>query len=205
MILGLVGTVGAGKSAAARVLRNMGLPVYDADAESRRVFDTDDVQRQMRSWWGDRVTDASGRVERSLVGRLIFEDAAERARLEALIHPRLVDARESIKQDADRLGAPGVVIDAPLLFEAGLDAECDRVLCVDAPFELRARRVAASRGWSADELRKRDAAQIDIAEKRRRADAVIDNTGDLDALGRAVRSAVGPWLDTADPPGDVSP
>lgn len=186
VVIGLVGAIGAGKSRVARVLVSLGCELYDADAESHRVFELDDVQDQMRAWWGDRVVDEQGRVSRSLVGHVVFAEPEARRRLEAMIHPRLAEAREQAKQRAQDRGAPGVVIDAPLLFEAGLEGECDVVVCVTARDETRLARVA-ERGWDEAELRRRDAVQLPLKEKARLSGVVLPNDGTLEELESRVR------------------
>lgn len=194
MIIGLVGQIGAGKSTVAGILADLGCVVYDADAEARRVFEVDDVQTTMRSWWGDEVVGKTGRVERPLVGRLVFDQPEARLRLESLIHPRLADAREHVRAAAIEKQAPAAIIDAPLLYEARIDDECDAVVCVIATDRLRLDRVAA-RGWDASELARRDAAQIDSKEKQLRADAVIENSSDLNTLRHQVERVLEALLD----------
>lgn len=185
-IIGIAGGIGSGKSAVARALGELGCLVYDADAAVRETLKQDEVKRVLASWWGGGVLDASGEVDRSAVARIVFDAPEERARLEGLIHPRIHDVRESIIVRAEREGAAGVVIDAPLLFEVGLDAGCDAVVFVDVPREGRADRVR-SRGWDASELAKREAAQIGLEEKRSRSDVVVQNTGDPRGLLELLR------------------
>lgn len=189
VILGLVGEIGAGKSTVASILRDLGCVVYDADKESRRVFLLDEVQSTMRSWWGDRVVNGDARVDRALVGTIVFSESSERERLEGLIHPRLADARRSARSRAAQSGAPACVIDAPLLFEAGLDAECDAVVCVTAPRGERVSRVS-KRGWDATELERRESAQLPIDQKCARADVVLCNDGTLGELRESVEKAL---------------
>jgi dephospho-CoA kinase len=188
-VLGLAGGIGAGKSAAASVLRAMGWLVSDSDAGAREELRAPDVRDTLRAWWGEDILDASGAVDRAKVARIVFADSVQRTRLEGLIHPRLRAARERLKAEARERGAPGVVIDAPLLFEAGLDAECDAVLFIDAARALRLERVARTRAWSEEELSRREAAQMPAEEKKRRAHVVILNDGDEASLRARVEQA----------------
>jgi len=186
LVLGLAGGIGSGKSAAAKMLGELGCLVIDSDAEARAALEREDVQRTLRSWWGDGVFDATGSVDRKAVGAIVFSDAAERTRLEGLIHPLIKRRRSAMIEGAeDRVG---VVVDAPLLFEAGIDGECDAVLFIDAPEEDRAARVRA-RGWEEGELARRESAQMPLEEKRDRSDAVVRNDADLATLGARVRDA----------------
>lgn len=188
LVIGLAGGIGAGKSAAAAAFADLGCLVSDSDAAAKAELDVPEVRDQLIAWWGEGVRAPSGRIDRAAVARVIFHDERERKRLESLIHPRLRDAREALKAQAAALGAPAVIIDAPLLYEAGLDAECDAVLFIDAPREDRLARVRATRGWDEGELERRERAQLPLDAKRARASAVIENTGDVRALRAAVRA-----------------
>ena len=181
VVIGLVGGIGAGKSEVARVFAGLGALVYDADAETRVALRRRDVLESLRAWWGGRVVGADGLVNRAAVASIVFADDAERERLESLIHPLLAAARAEIVERAEREGAPAVIIDAPLLFEAGIENECDKVVFVDTPDRTRVERVA-SRGWDESELARRERAQLPLEEKRARSDAMIDNSGDPASL-----------------------
>jgi len=184
IVIGLVGGIGSGKSSVARAFASLGALVYDADRETSKVLAQRDVVETFREWWGDRVVNGDGSVNRREVAQIVFSDEAERERLEGLVHPRLAAARKEVKVEAQRVNAPAVIVDAPLLFEAGIEGECDKVVYVDTPRELRLARVA-SRGWDGDELDRRERAQKPLDEKRARSDAVIDNSGDEAALRAA--------------------
>lgn len=191
LVIGLVGGIGAGKSAVARALARLGCVVYDADAEVRRVLARPEVRDELARWWGPGVI-AGGAVDRSAVARIVFADAGERRRLESLIHPLLREARAVLRDQAARQGAPALVVDAPLLFEAGVDAECDAVVFVEAPLGVRLSRVS-SRGWDAGELARRESAQWPLDEKKRRADAVIVNDAGQAELDERARALLDAW------------
>lgn len=177
--IGLAGGIGAGKSAVAAMLADLGGVVSDSDADARAVLAEADVVETLRSWWGDDVIGSDGTVDRAAIARRVFADPAERQRLEALVHPR-IHARRRARFDAAPPDARVFVIDAPLLFEAGLDAECDAVIFVDAPREVRLARVARDRGWTEAELDRREAAQWPVERKRERATVVVENAHDDD-------------------------
>jgi len=187
--IGLVGGIGAGKSAVASILADLGYLVFDADKDAKAALDRPDVRGFLISWWGSQIVGSDGKVDRRAVGEIIFAKPEERRKLEALVHPIVRADRTSQIATARRDGCAGVVIDAPLLFEAGSDADCDAVLFVDAPYEHRLRRVLG-RGWSADELDRREAAQLSLAEKRRRSSIVIVNDADLATLRERVHQAL---------------
>jgi dephospho-CoA kinase len=187
--LGLVGGIGAGKSAVASILADMGYLVLDADKDAKAALDRPDVRGFLISWWGSQIVGADGKVDRKKVGAIVFANPEERRKLEALVHPIVRADRSAHIAAARREGRPGVVIDAPLLFEAGSDTDCDAVLFVDAPYEQRLKRVLG-RGWTADELDRREAAQLPLEEKRRRSHIVIQNDADLPTLRQRVQAAL---------------
>jgi dephospho-CoA kinase len=185
-VIGIAGGIGAGKSEVARTFAQLGCVVTDSDAVARKALDFPEVAAKLQSWWGPAVVGADGRIDRSTVARIVFGDAAERRRLEALIHPIVHEARQETIRRARLDGARAVVVDAPLLFEAGVDKECDAVVFVEAPFEQRLARVQRSRHWDEAELKARETAQLTPKEKRLRSDYVINNSGDLaDLLSQA--------------------
>ncbi len=188
-VIGLVGGIGSGKSTVAQTFAALGCLVVDADRDAREVLQRDDVVKEVVSWWGQGVLTPEGRVDRAKVAEIVFKDPAQRTRLEALVHPLVKSDRLLLIARARQEGRPAVVIDAPLLFEAGSDKDCDVVVFVDAPLEARLARVAA-RGWSRDELTRREAAQLPLDQKRARCAIVIQNHGSLEALHSLVRAAL---------------
>lgn len=187
-VIGVVGGIGSGKSEVARALGRMGFVVTDSDAQAREILRRPEVRDELVGWWGAGILGPEGEVDRAAVARIVFGDDGARRRLEELIHPLIHLERAVQIECAEREGAPGVVIDAPLLFEAGVDRECDAVIFVEAPWETRAERVRLTRGWSEDELSRREAAQMPLNEKRRRSRFVVNNTGSIADVESQVRS-----------------
>ncbi|TVQ59641.1 MAG: dephospho-CoA kinase [Phycisphaerales bacterium] len=191
LVIGLAGGVGSGKSAVARAFESLGCVVIDSDAEVRVALERPDVRAELARWWGPAVLAPDGSVNRKAVASIVFTNEAERKRLEGLIHPLLRRNRAQVIEAASGRGGdvPAVILDAPLLFEAGLVGECDAVVFVDSPREMRVERVRSSRGWEASELDRREKSQAPLEEKRRLADYVIQNDADESAL-RARTAAV---------------
>jgi dephospho-CoA kinase len=181
-VIGLVGGVGSGKSAVARAFERLGCVVSDSDKAVRAVLTRPEVVDTLAGWWGRDILDAEGRVDRKKVADRVFADPFERRRLEGLVHPLVRESRAELVEKARARGAKGVIIDAPLLFEAGVDAECDAVVFVEATRAVRLGRVREHRGWDEAELERREKAQMPLEEKRRRSDHVILNNGTLDEL-----------------------
>ena len=180
-IIGLTGGVGSGKSMVASILDDLGCVVADADLNAHVVLQRDEVINEIVSWWGDQLLNEQGQLDHRALGELIFADAEKRVQLEKLVHP-LVRVLQTEQFDSAPDGTIALVIDAPLLIEAGLDSFCDVVLFVDTPLEIRLMRVLDSRGWDAKELNLREAAQLPLDTKRNRADYVITNGDELQAV-----------------------
>ncbi len=187
-VIGIVGGIGSGKSTVARVFADLGCVVSDSDASVREILREPAVIAQLVQWWGDEILTPDGSVDRSRIAQIVFDRPFDRRQLEGLIHPMVHQRRRGLIAQAIEDGAPGVIIDAPLLFEAGVDSECDAIVFVDTPVETRIARVRATRGWDAQELEKREKAQLGLEHKRKRADYVVANTGLPDELpGRVAR------------------
>ena len=185
-VIGIAGGIGSGKSAVASAFAALGALVVDSDVQARAALEQPQVKAQLIEWWGTGVLRADGSVDRGAIADIVFKDEAERRRLEGLIHPMVRSQREVLIREAAATGARLAVIDAPLLFEAGVDRECDAVVFVDAPREMRLQRVA-ERGWSEAEFSRREASQMPLEEKRRRSRYTISNAGGLEDLEEQVR------------------
>lgn len=186
-VIGLVGGIGAGKSQVARAMEELGFVAIDSDKEAKAALDRPEVRERLVKWWGEGVLGPTGRVDRKRVAEIVFGDPAQRTRLEELVHPLVKVRRSELVARAMADGAAGVVVDAPLLLEAGVDRECDYVVFVDAPLAVREARVRG-RGWEASELGRREKAQLPLEEKRRRADITLANDGSMEVLTERVRA-----------------
>ena len=189
-VLGIVGSPAGGKSTVASYLAGLGATWINADLIARGVLEEDDIQQQLIGHFGAEIADSRGRVDRSkLASRVFGDDEAKRAALtylERLIHPRTRLIITAKLQELERQGADVVILDVPLLFEAGWDRSCDEIWCVDSDRSRRLSRVG-DRGWDDDQLRRREENQINIEEKKRLSNVVIDNNGSLDQLHETLR------------------
>jgi dephospho-CoA kinase len=190
-ILGLAGGIGAGKSTVARAFERLGCHVIDSDVRAKAALEIPRVREQLVQWWGTDILTKDQRVDRAKVASIIFSDPAERERLEALVHPIVRQDRARMIEEAAAAGAAGIIVDAPLLFEAGVDQECDAVVYVDTPREERLRRVRESRNWTQAEFDRRESSQLPLEEKRRRCRFVIDNGQDSPELESQARAILG--------------
>jgi dephospho-CoA kinase len=178
-VIGVIGGIGSGKSAVGRMFAREGCVVIDSDKLAHEVIEMPVVREELRGWLGDGVFDGKGRVDRKAVGGAVFGDEEKVKRLNGMIHPRIGEMRLGLmaKYLADR-GVKAIVWDTPLLVETGLDRECDVVVFVDAAEPIRLERVRKSRGWGAEEVKKREKSQIGLDKKAQVADYCIDNGGD---------------------------
>ncbi|MHC5004807.1 MAG: dephospho-CoA kinase, partial [Planctomycetota bacterium] len=171
-VIGLSGGIGAGKSTVADLLAGFGCVVTRSDDDGRAALRDPEIRATIVGWWGREVLGPDGEIDRGAVARIVFADPAQRVRLEALTHP-WIEARRVEQWRRAPAGAPAFVIDAPLLFEAGLDGQCDAVIFVDADPAVRLRRVREGRGWDEAELTAREDSQMPLDAKRAKADYVV--------------------------------
>ncbi|HZZ74119.1 MAG TPA: dephospho-CoA kinase [Pirellulales bacterium] len=181
-IVGLLGGVASGKSWVARQLQARGARLFDADRVGHEVLLEPEIKTALRNRWGAAVF-SKGEVSRPAIAKLVFapEPAGtpELTFLENLVHPRITARlRDETAALASAQGSHVLVLDAPILLKAGWDRLCDRILFVDAPRDVRLAR-ALHRGWTAAEFAAREAVQEPLAEKRDRADEVLDNSKTL--------------------------
>ncbi len=188
LIVGLAGGVASGKSTVAGFFRQLGASVIQADRLGHEVLREEQIKNQIRAIWGEKVFEA-GEINRSALATVVFDPAKSQdalTQLERITHPRI---RERIwaEIDASKLASDlAIVLDVPLLFEAGWDEVCDKIVFVNVDSEIRRSR-ALARGWSEQHWEMRESRQISIAEKKRGSDVVVDNSGDSDATFRQIK------------------
>ncbi len=189
LILGLTGSIGMGKSTAAGALRRLGVPVHDADAAIHRLIGKGGaaVAAVERAFPG---ATRDGAVDRKRLGDFVFADPSARKRLEAILHPLARAGQRRFLMAAARRREPMVVLDVPLLYETGGDRRCDAVLVVSAPRAIQEQRVMQRPGMTREKLAGILRTQMPDAEKRRRADVVIQTGLDRRAALRQMRAAL---------------
>jgi len=185
-VIGLLGGIAAGKTAVAGMLARLGARVISADAIGHAVLAEPGTRQRIVARWGAEVLDAAGRVDRGKLARRAFAGAAEHAALEAITHPAILEELRRQVAAARAASPPAIVVDAPLLMEAGLDAACDVLVFVECPEELREAR-ARERGWDAAELARRQRLQQPLEAKRARARFVIDGGASLETTFQQVQ------------------
>ena len=182
-IIGLTGGVASGKSAVADILEEQGCFVSDSDMIAHEVLLEKDVVRALVDRWGSGILSDDGSPSRSEIARTIFTSSEQREWLEGVLHPRIHERRRSaIKSVLEAGSVPACVIDAPLLFEAGIEDECTTIIFVETLRERRVEWASQQRGWEQEEFDRRERAQFDVEEKKRRSDHLILNNGTLEDL-----------------------
>ena len=188
-IIGLIGGVASGKSAVGAALAQRGAVVFNADEFGHAVLKEPEIRDVLVQHWGPGVLGKDGEISRPAVAKIVFartpKGVEEREYLEQLVHPGIRRRIEAAIQALPTTGISAVVIDAALLLEAGWAAVCTAIVFVDAPREQRLAR-ARTRGWSDEEFSRREAAQLPIEKKRRRASYLLENSGTLADLDAAV-------------------
>lgn len=187
LIIGLTGSIGMGKSTVAAMFQRLGVPVFDADAEVRAMQGPGGALLGAIERGFPGSTGAQG-VDREKLGAMVFDDKDALARLEAIVHPAVAARRQAFL--IEHSGAPMAVFDIPLLFEKGGDRQVDKVVVVSAPAEVQRARVLVRPGMTPEKFARILALQVPDAEKRARADHVIDTGGALEETGRAVADLV---------------
>ncbi len=178
IVVGLTGSIGMGKSTAAAHLRARDLPVFDADAEVHRLYAGGKaVERIERAFPG--TTSATG-VDRGKLSAALIAYPARLRELEAIVHPMVREAERSFLRGEAKRGAPVAVLEIPLLFETELNRLMDAVIVLSAPAEIQRTRLLERPGMSAQKLEQLLARQLPDAEKRARADFVVDTGGSLE-------------------------
>ena len=162
-ILGLTGSLGMGKSTTATFFAEEGVPVYDADAAVHRLYESEAAPLIEAAFPG---TTADGKVDREKLAKQVLGNAGAIARLEALVHPLVGQARERFLAEAEKGGAKVAVLDIPLLFETGGDKRCDAVVVVSAAADIQRERAFSRPGMTEDKFRAILAKQMPDAEKR---------------------------------------
>ena len=188
IVIGLTGSIGMGKSTTARFFAEAGLPVHDADLAVHRLYAGEATPLIEQAFPG--TADTAG-VDRNKLAKRVLGDAAALSRLEAIVHPLVRREENRFLEDAERAGAPVAVLDIPLLFETGADRRVDAVVVVTAPADVQRARAFRRADMTAEKFQALLAKQMPDAEKRRRADFIVDTSGDFDSTRAQVHAIVG--------------
>ena len=184
IILGLTGSIGMGKSTTAKLFAEAGVPVYDADAAVHKLYEGEAAPVIESAFPGTTV---GGKVDRPKLSARVVHDPAAIRQLEQIVHPMLGASRQKFFQDAEQSGAPVVVVDVPLLFETGGEKRVDAVVVVTTSAENQRARIMERGTMTGEALDSILARQLPDAEKRKRADFVVDTSHGLDPVRAQIR------------------
>jgi dephospho-CoA kinase len=189
--VGLTGGIASGKSTVAAMLRELDCPVLDADTLGHELLEQgQETYNEVLREFGREILDGYGNVDRGKLGHIIFADAAKRARLNQILHPRILDVVRKWFTAQGHAGGPELaVVEAALIIEAGYNKELDRVIVCWCPPEQQLQRLV-ERGLTAEQAKLRIAAQMPMEEKLRLGDETIDCSGSLEETERQVMEVV---------------
>jgi dephospho-CoA kinase len=187
IVLGLTGSVGMGKSTASKLFSDEGIPVYDADAAVHALYKGAAAPLIEEAFPG---TTRDGEVDRAVLSRMVFGNPDALKKLEAIVHPLVREMETSFVAAAREADVPLVVLDIPLLFENGGEQRCDLVAVVSAPPDIQRERVMRREGMTEDKFAAILKRQVPDAEKRARADIVIDTSGPLENTRHTVKDII---------------
>ena len=184
LILGLTGSIGMGKSTTAKLFTEAGVPVYDADATVHRIYEGEAAPAIEAAFPGTTV---NGRVDRARLSERVMHDPAAIRQLEQIVHPMLRSHHQKFLEEAEKSGAPVAVMDIPLLYETGGETRVDAVVVVTTSPEVQRERILARENMTGEKLDAILARQLPDAEKRMRADFVVDTSHGLDPVRSRIR------------------
>ena len=184
LLLGLTGSIGMGKSTTAKLFAEAGVPVYDADATVHMLYEGEAVPAIEAAFPG---TTADGKVDRNKLSARVVHDPAAIKQLEQIVHPMLGASRQKFLHDAEQSGASVAVVDIPLLFETGGEKRVDAVVVVTTTPEIQRQRILERDNMTGEKLDALLARQLPDAEKRKRADFVVDTSHGLDPVRARIR------------------
>jgi dephospho-CoA kinase len=187
-VLCLTGSLGMGKSATAKMFAAAGVPVHDADAVVHELYAGEAAPLIEAAFPGSTT---SGVVDRQKLAVMVINDKTALKRLEAIVHPLVGAARSKFLADAEASGTSVVVLDIPLLFEIGGAARCNAIVVVSAPADVQRTRAFERPGMTEEKFAALVAKQVPDAEKRRRADFIVDTSKGFDHARAQVRDILG--------------
>jgi dephospho-CoA kinase len=190
-VIGITGGIGSGKSTVAQMFGQLHCLVISSDEQVNQAYRDPAIIQQLRSWWGDAIVRPDGQVDRARIADLIFSDPGQRLKLEGLLHPKVEQLRQGLMLGAaNDPQVPAIIWDTPLLFETGLYRQCDAIVFVEAPVSQRLRRVQQTRGWTQEELTRRENSQWPLDKKREISDYIVDNTADAEFVRSQLRNVL---------------
>ncbi|MCY7779932.1 dephospho-CoA kinase [Bacillus haynesii] len=197
LVIGLTGGIASGKSTVAQMFQQCGITVVDADVIAKEAVEQGmPAYQKIAETFGEGVLLETGDIDRRKLGEIVFANEEKRMQLNAIVHPEVRKMMIKQRDEAIRAGERFVVLDIPLLYESGLERLTDKVIVVWVPRELQLERLMKRNQLNEDEALKRIHAQHSLEEKKKRADAVIDNSGSLKDTEAQLHQLLDTWSNT---------
>jgi dephospho-CoA kinase len=189
VVIGVTGGVGTGKSTVAKMFRDLGAVVLDADELAHEAMEPKRlVWRRIIEQFGEGILNDDQTINRAALAKVVFADPDARRRLEAIVHPQVLRRiKQQLHQLKRRRGLRAVVLDVPLLIEVGAQRLVDRVVVVTAPADVQRRRLQRKYDWTEEEIARRIGSQWDVSAKAALADDIVDNADGLEHTRKQVR------------------
>lgn len=180
-IIGLTGGIASGKSTVSNILKELSIPVIDADEEARLAVEKGEkAYNEIVAYFGEEVLMEDGAIDRSKLGSIIFPNPEKRAVLNSIVHPAVRERMQLKKEHYLSIGERIIVLDIPLLFESKLTHMIDKVIVVYVDEQTQLDRLMSRNGYSIEEAKSRITSQLPLKDKRNWADYVIDNNGSIE-------------------------
>jgi len=197
LVIGLTGGIASGKSTVAQMFQQCGITVVDADVIAKEAVEQGmPAYQKIAETFGQGVLLETGDIDRRKLGEIVFANEEKRLQLNAIVHPEVRKMMIKQRDEAIRAGERFVVLDIPLLYESGLEHLTDKVIVVWVPKELQLERLMKRNRFNEDEALNRIHAQHSLDEKKKRADAVIDNSGSLKDTEAQLHQLLDTWSNT---------
>ncbi len=187
-VIGLTGGIACGKSSVGDILRKLGVKVIDADEIAHQIYQPGTpVHSKIVTEFGQDILDAGGRINRQKLGKIVFQNQAARLRLEAITHPVIIQEIDNLVNTARSENYPILVVEVPLLFEAGLERQFDYIWVVSARPDVQLERLMKRNRLSREEATARLAVQLSLDYKEGKADVIVYNNNDLSDLEEEIK------------------
>jgi dephospho-CoA kinase len=195
LVIGLIGGIGSGKSAVAAEFGRHGAAIISGDQLGHEALRQPSIRHKVVETFGNGIIKTDSDIDRRKLADIVFADVGRLRELEQIVFPWIVQGLEEQVASAQRdSGALFIVVDAAVMFEAGWNKACDKIVYVHAPPEQRLIRLTRQRGWTAEQVQSRSRTQLSLTEKASRADAAIDNAGSPEAMAGQVADLVKQWV-----------
>ncbi len=198
-IIGIIGPIGAGKSLVASILKDLGCAVIDADRLAHEILEQPETKKFLSEQFSPEVIRPDNSLDRKKIADIIFSDIEKKRILESYIHPRVIEKQNYlIQQYRSENRHKAIIIDVPLLIESSLKHLCDLIIFVDSDFKIRSERVRESRGWTEQEIYRREKFLFPNYLKRSIADVIVYNNSTVDECKRQVEKIFSRFISSAD-------